>query len=250
MQRGAVLPQPLVDPGEAQELLIQPGTKVTPIRDGLLELPVIHDSTGDGIDQEHLPRLQAALLDDAFGIDLDGAHLGRADDAVIVGHVVSARTETVSIQIRAAVSTVREGEEGRTVPGFHHAGRPLVEGRLGRIHGVVVLPRLGHHEHDGFGQRQHAVDDQQLEHVVEGGRVGSTILDDRVEGVELVGEEVGFQDTLTGTHPVLVAAQRVDLACPRSAASHGSSGEGGLGSTHHCERPTAAVALDPSWGKY
>ena len=230
-----------------------------PVGDGLLQLAVVDDAAGDGVDEQHLARLQTPLLDDAFGVDLDRPDLGGADDAVVVGDVVPARPQAVPVEVGAAVSAVREGEERGAVPGLHHAGGPLVEGGLVRVHRRVVLPRLRHHEHDGLGQGQHTVDDEQLQHVVEGGRVGAAVLDDRVQLVELVAEEIGAEDALAGPHPVLVPPKGVDLACSSVSGAGGGAGGGpnrtatersGPDGSHRCGRPNAAAARDPSWGKY
>jgi hypothetical protein len=53
---------------------------------------------------------------------------------------------------------------------------------------------------------------EQLQHFVEGGGVARTAGDDRVDALEVAGDQVALEDRLTRVHPVPVAAQRVDLA--------------------------------------
>ena len=51
-----------------------------------------------------------------------------------------------------------------------------------------------------------------MQAVVEGGRVGSGLGDDREHLLEFVAEDFGLERTVAGAHPVTVAAQGVDLA--------------------------------------
>lgn len=56
------------------------------------------------------------------------------------------------IEDGADVAAVGEGEQGRPVPGFHGARGPPVKVAFLRLHLRVVLPRLGHHRHNGLAQ--------------------------------------------------------------------------------------------------
>ncbi len=189
-------------------------------RDGSLQLAVINDAASLGIDEEHAAGLQTALLDDPLRLNGDGTNFRGADNAVIIHDVEAAGAKTVTVEVGTAEAAVGEGEQRRAVPGLHLAGSPLVEGGLLGVHQVVALPGLGDHKHDRLGEGEDAVDGEQLEHVVEGGRVGTARLDDGVQHLQLVAEDVRLHDTLTGAHPVLVAAEGVDLTCrSRSLAS-------------------------------
>ena len=86
-----------------------------------------------------------------------------------------------------------------------------VEGPPLAVHGGVVLPRLGdHHQH---GVRQGApAQVQQLEHLVEAGRVARPRRADRVDARQVALNERRLEQRLAGAHPVAVAGQRVDLA--------------------------------------
>ncbi len=74
----------------------------------------------------------------------------------------------------------------------------------------MLLPGLGHHHHDGFLQGP-AVHQQELQHVVERARIAAIRLDDREQALQIVSEQFTFRDTLAGTHPVAVSAQRIDF---------------------------------------
>ena len=89
-------------------------------------------------------------------------------------------------------------------------GVEAVEVALPVGHRLVVLPRLRDHHQHGVGQRV-AAEVQQLEHLVEAGRVGAARRADR-EGPLEPGDQVAVEQRLAGPHPVLVALHRVDLA--------------------------------------
>ena len=96
------------------------------------------------------------------------------------------------------------------------------------VHGGVVLPRLGDHHEHGVGQGAPA-EVQQLEHLVEAGRVARARGADRVDAVEVPLDERGREQRLAGPHPVAVAGQRVDLAVVGQVAvrvGQGPAGEG------------------------
>ena len=82
--------------------------------------------------------------------------------------------------------------------------------QLGR-HVVAVLVRLGDHHHQRVRQRA-AGQHEQLEHVVERGRVRTAGADDGEHLLEIRAEEIRGELRLAGAHPVDVSAQRVDLA--------------------------------------
>ena len=91
-----------------------------------------------------------------------------------------------------------------------------VEVPPGRVHLLVVLPRLGDHHQHGVRQRP-AAQVQQLQAFVEAGRVADRIIEDRQQPLDAAArgvgaEHVGGQLRLPGAHPVPVAADGVDLA--------------------------------------
>ena len=79
---------------------------------------------------------------------------------------------------------------------------------------IQVLSRpvcLGDHHHHRVGHRAPA-QHEQLEHVVEHGRVRAALAHDRDHLLEIVAEQLGGELGFARPHPVDVAAQRVDLA--------------------------------------
>ncbi len=184
----------------------------------VLDLVVLDDPLLGGVDEEHLAGLQAALADDLGRVDVEHADLGAEDDEAVVGDPVAAGAQTVAVEDRTDLGAVGEGDAGRAVPGLHLRGVVLVERAAGRVHGGVVLPRLrDHHQH--AVREGAAAEVEQLQDLVEGGRVGGVRGADREDPVQgALTEGGGDQLGLAGLHPVPVALDRVDLAVVRDEA--------------------------------
>ncbi len=176
-----------------------------------LHLVVRHDATVLGVDQEHPARLQAALLDDPRRVELEDAGLRGQHHQAVVGDGVPGRAQAVAVEHGSDERAVGEGDGGGAVPGLHEGRVELVERPARGVHLLVVLPGLrDHHEH-GVRQRP-ATEVQQLEHLVEGGRVRRVRGADREQALEVAGDQVRGQLALPGPHPVAVALDGVDLA--------------------------------------
>ena len=103
----------------------------------------------------------------------------------------------------------------RAVPRLHQAAMIPVEVFLDLRHRLVVLPRLGDQHHHGVRQAV-ARADQQLDGVVEAGRVAEPLADDRLDLGDVARlVQVGGEEGLARLHPVDIAAQGVDLAVVR-----------------------------------
>ena len=162
---------------ELDQVLLQPRRVRLGRGDALLQLVVGDDALLAGVDEEHAPRLQPPLLLHVLDRDVEHAHLGGHHHQAVVGDVVAGRTQAVAVQGGAHDLAVGEGDGGRAVPGLHDAGVELVEGLLLRAHRLVLGPGLRDHHHHGVRQRAPR-EVQQLEHVVEHGRVGAVGVDD------------------------------------------------------------------------
>ena len=179
-----------------------------------LDLLVADDAAGGGVDEEHPAGLEPAAADDPLGLEVEHAGLGGEHDEAVVGDPVAARAQAVAVEHGADEGAVGEGDAGRAVPRLHEGGVELVERPAGGVHRLVVLPGLRDHHQHRVRQRA-AAEVQQLEHLVEGRRVGGAGGADREDPVEVAGEEVGADLALAGPHPVAVALDGVDLAVVR-----------------------------------
>ena len=164
------------------------------------------------------PGCSRPFAHDVLGRDLEHADLGRHHDEAVLRDDVARGAQAVAVEHRADLAAVGERDRRGAVPGLHQERVVLVVGAPIGIHLGVVLPRLGDHHQDGFGQLA-AGQHQELERVVELRRVADArSRQDRIELLQIVAEQRRAQRALARVHPVAVAAQRVDLAVVREVA--------------------------------
>ena len=175
-----------------------------------LHFVVGHQSTAIEIDQEHAPRLQAALRLNQLWIDRQHSDFARHDHSIIVRHVVPAGTQAVTVQDSANVMTIREGDRCGAIPRFHQATVIFIESPFVFRHRLVFLPRFRDHHHDRFLERS-AGHQEKLQDVVERARVRAVCFDNREELGQIFAKQLAVDDTFARPHPVDVATQRVDL---------------------------------------
>ena len=185
-----------------------------------LDLVVLDDPVLVGVDQEHPARLEPALAGDRGGVEVEDADLGGEHHQAVVGDPVARGTQPVAVEHGADLGAVGEHHARRAVPRLHQRGVELVERPGPGVHlaaRTVVLARGGvlpglrdHHQHRV--RQRPAAEVEQLEDLVERGRVGRPGGADRVEPVEVAGDQVGVEQRLARPHPVAVAHDGVDLA--------------------------------------
>ncbi len=176
-----------------------------------LDLVVVDDPALGGVHEEHPTGLETAFADHRGGVDVEHAHLRGEHHQTVVGHPVPRRAKPVAVEHATHHGAVGEDHARGPVPGLHERRVVPVEGPSGRVHGGVVLPRLGDHHEHGVCQAP-PTEVQQLEHFVERGGVAPVGVADGEQPLELTGDEVAGEQRLAGAHPVPVPAQRVDLA--------------------------------------
>ena len=179
-----------------------------------LDLLVVDDPPLRGVHQEDAAGMQALLDQDVLRRDVQHPHLGGHDDQAVLGHVVAGRPQPVAVEHGPDHAAVGERDGRGAIPRLHQRGVVLVERPPLGAHRFVVLPRLGNHHEDRVRQRA-AVHDEELEHVVEGGRVAQPLARHRQHLAQVLPQGLRAAQRLAGAHPVDVAAQRVDLAVVR-----------------------------------
>ena len=214
--RAPGLPGTVGEVVEVQQAGVQPVLVRVLRGQGRLDLLVLHQPPGLGVDQEDAARLQAALPDHGGGVDVKHAHLAGQHDQAVTGHPVPAGPQAVAVEDRADDRAVGERDQRRTVPRFHQRGVELVEGTALRAHLRVVLPRFWDHHEDRVRQRP-AAHVQQFQALVKAGRVAALLVEHGEQpldppAVRRTGNEVAGQHGLPGPHPVAVTPDRVDLA--------------------------------------
>ena len=178
-----------------------------------LDLLVGDDPPRGGVDQEHPARLQPALGDDVGGRDVEHADLAGEDHQVVLGLPPAARAQAVAVEDGADQRAVGEGDRGRAVPGLHDRGVEPVEGPAGRVHLVVVLPRLRDHHQHRVRQRP-ARQVQQLEHLVEGRRVAEVAGGDREDPVQARARTAGPAGPSNSSVASFASRARIRLRLP------------------------------------
>ena len=186
-------------------------------RQGFLQFKIVDDAALVEVDQEHLARLQTPLLDDLRVGNRQHAGFRGHHHEVVVGHEIARRAQAVAVERGADLAAVGEGHGGRTVPRLDHRGVVFVEGAALVVHQRVRFPGFGNHHHHRVGERV-AAHHQQFERVVEGGGVGLARIDQRPDFFQVGAEQRRRGALFARAHPVVVAAQRVDLAVVRDHA--------------------------------
>ena len=182
-----------------------------------LEFLVGNEAAFVEIDQQHLARLQAPLHDDVFFRHRQHADFRSHDDAVVAGDDVARRPQAVAVERGADLPSVGESDGGGTVPWLHQGGVIFVEGAAFLVHERIARPRLGYHHHHRVGERI-AAHGEKFERVVETRGVGLTLVGNRPQLGDVAAEFRRRHRCLACRHPVVVAAQRVDLAVVRDHA--------------------------------
>ena len=196
---------------QVDQVLLEPLAPRALVHQLLLDLPVVDDPPLLHVDQEDLARLEPPLLQHLLRLDRQHADLAGHDHQIVLGDVVAAGPQAVAVEHRADQVPVGERDRCGAVPRLHQAGVVFVERLEVRVHQVVFLPRL-RDQHQHRVRQRPAVDREELERVVERGRVGARLRQDRVHFLQLVAEHVALERAVAGSHPVAVAPQGVDLA--------------------------------------
>ncbi len=146
--------------------------------DGVLEFGIVDDAAGFQVDEEHLAGLQAPLLDNFFFGKCQYAHFRGHQHDVIIGDQVTRRTQAIAVERRADLAAIGKGDCCRAIPGFHQRRMKFVEVTALLINQPVACPGFGDQHHHCVGQRITA-HDQEFQRIVEAGRVGLAIDDQR-----------------------------------------------------------------------
>ncbi len=117
----------------------------------MLELFIADDAPRLGIDQKHASGLETALFQNALGLDVEDPDFGAHNDQVVLGDVVARRAQTIAVEHRAHPHPVGKCNGRRSVPGLHQAAMILIKRLFGRVHTLMVFPRLRNHHHHGMG---------------------------------------------------------------------------------------------------
>ncbi len=195
---------------QMQQLPIQPLTVGLTAGIKFLTLLIRDDALLLGIHQQHLARCETALCHNMLCRNIQNTYLRGENQPLIIGDVVAGRTQSVSIQGCTHQLAVTEENGSRAVPGLHHGSIIMIEILPALLHEAVVLPGLGNDGH--HGERQiHAVHVQELQGIVQHGRIGGRLRNHREDLVDVLLQQRAGHGFLTGQHSIDVSADGVDL---------------------------------------
>ena len=214
---------------------------------GVLQFLVVDDAALFHVDEEHLARLQAPLLDDLLLGNRQHAGFGSHDHEIIIGNQVTGRTQAVPVEGRTNLAAVGKGNGCGAVPRLHHGGVVLVEGATVLVHESVLFPGFGDEHHHGVGQGI-AAHDQEFQGVVERGGIGLAWIVQGPDLVQIVAEDRRGDGVFAGLEPVHVAAHGVDFAvvgdhAERMGQIPGREGVGGEALVHQGQSRGYALVL-------
>ena len=144
----------------------------------MFDLIVSHDTLLRRIDQEKSSRLQTAFIRDLFLCHRYRSRFRAQHYPVVLRHIVTGRTQTVTVQHAAYHCTVAEADGRRTVPWLHHKGLVTVKVLFLLRHGRILLPGFGDHGDHGM---RHGVPGhhQVLQTIIEHGGITAGIIHHR-----------------------------------------------------------------------
>ena len=199
---------------QANPLFLYPLLIRPPRCDIRLEFFVVDDSTLFKVHKEHAAWLQASLVSDVGGVDVQHADFAGHDNLVVLRHVIATWTQAIAIQCGTDEPTVGKGDRCRSVPRFLQCRIVFVKRALVFGHCLMILPCLRHHHHDDFLQCATGVI-KHFQGIVEAAGVGRMRFNNRKQLFNFGTEEFTLHHALARKHPVGVALNSVDFAIVR-----------------------------------
>ncbi len=166
---------------------------------------------------DHLAGLEASLADHFGGGNVQHAGFRSENEKAVLREGVAGGAQAVAVEKRAGVDAVGESDRGGTVPRLHQCGMVIEEPADVAAEMVVDAPRLwDQHEH---GVREGASGGhEELEHVIQTGRVALSALDEREQLREIVPEQRTPEERFASCELVEVSAESVDFSVVRQTA--------------------------------
>ena len=176
-----------------------------------LKLFVGNDAALIEVGHKHFTGLQATADFNLGVVNIDHTGFGGHDQRIVIGHAVTRRTQTVTVERSTNQHTVSKADRSRTIPRLHHGGVEFVESALGRIHFRIILPGFRNQHHQYVRKGTAAQHEHFYGHVQVGG-IGRCEIADREDHFQLfAGESRTFEQHFTGAHPVNVTLVGVNF---------------------------------------
>ena len=81
-------------------------------------------------------------------VNINRTHLRCQNQMIVIGNIISGRTQAVAVQNGAKQIAIAEYDGSRSVPRFHHSCIVMVEILHFLRHGLVMGPWSRKHDHD------------------------------------------------------------------------------------------------------
>ena len=195
----------------AQRILPYPVRIGVALGHGLLQLVVLYHAALLGIYQQHAAGPQALLVEYVIRLHGQRSRFGGQYQPAVARFQIARRAQAVAVQHRRHLNAVCKHHGGRAVPRVHQMAVELVERAQVVVHLRVLLPGLGYHHHRGVGERAPG-HGEELQGVVEHGRIRAVGAHYREQLLQLVAKQVGLYVALARQHARAVAAYGVYLA--------------------------------------
>ena len=198
-------------PVDRQAVLLHPAPVGTAAGQPGLDLGVLHEPVVVQVEEQYLAGLQTALALHLLRRDIQHAGLAGQHEKAVFTFRVTRGTQAVAVEDRAGIAAVGEDHGGGPVPGFHQGRMVLEETADVPPHIVLGPPGLGdqHQKHLFDGPSR---GDEELQHVVQTGRIALSGVDQRQEFCKIVAEQGARHQSFAGLERVEIAPQGVDLA--------------------------------------
>ena len=154
------------------------------LRQLLLDLTVVVNLSFLRVDEQDLSRLQASLADHVARFEVHHTYLTGHHHHALSGDSIAAGAKAVPVEHSAGIAPVRKQQGSRTVPRLHQDRVVFVEGLQVLRDRVLVIETLRNEYRHRLWQRQ-AAHHQELEHVVEAGRITHALLHNRPQVLDI-----------------------------------------------------------------
>ena len=138
---------------QVNHVLFQPGTPRLSSGYFALDLLILDDLTGSGVDQEHLARLKSALANDLFGRDVCNTNFRGEDYEAILGYHEATWAQAIAVQCCTNQSSIGEDNCGWSIPRFHDHRVVLEEVSELWLKVELLFPSARNHHHHGVRKR-------------------------------------------------------------------------------------------------
>ena len=172
--------------------------------------------------------------------DIDRTNLRCQNHLIVIGNIITGRTQTIAVQNRSQKITIAEYDRSRTIPRLHHSCVITIEILDLLRHGFIMCPR-SRNRHHHRQRKLHSAHHHELQSIIQHCGVGAFLIDDRQHLMHLRFKINGLHSLFPRHHLIYVAADRVNLTIMyddtvRMCTHPARIGIGAEAGMHGCDR--------------